>query len=335
MQTLFPLGIPVIDDALGGGVPAGAVTVLAAPPDHFKTTLLLTVMCGWLEQQRKVLFISKDTTESVLSRIAAHHGDPGRLWDYIGQAEVVALGDHDEARADAAAAAMESARLAGPPPIIIVDELEAAARLARRAPDASEADHVKTFVGTLASYARATGTPVLVGIPVPKTAVYDNMHAAPADFAGAVSCGYLEYAAAATLTIQRPGGPGPVHSIRVHLVATREGQGPAVVDLLADGPRCRLAQAGGLLPAPRIIVEYVEEIAGAPVSCGDAVLAVLREHREGLSANSIAQLVRKRHAFVRTTLQELVKAGSVVTAITGCPFGTRPTMVYRIFGGSQ
>src|SRR6185437_1809836 len=84
-SPLEPTGVPHLDDVLGGGLPRGALVIVAGPPGSGKTTLANQMAFAAAERGRRVLVLSalSEPTSKLLDHLRGFHffnqnliGDP-------------------------------------------------------------------------------------------------------------------------------------------------------------------------------------------------------------------------------------------------------------------
>lgn len=69
-STLVTLGIPSLDFAIGGGVEAGEVVILAARPSHGKSAIALQVIHNWTSLGMSCLMVSEEMSDLMLGKRA-------------------------------------------------------------------------------------------------------------------------------------------------------------------------------------------------------------------------------------------------------------------------
>jgi len=69
-EKLIELGLPELDYAIGGGVEAGEMVLLAARPSHGKSAVAMQFVHHWTSQGRASLFVSEEMSEIALARRA-------------------------------------------------------------------------------------------------------------------------------------------------------------------------------------------------------------------------------------------------------------------------
>lgn len=81
-DTLTPLGLPDLDDAIGGGVEPGEMVVLAARPSHGKTAAALNIVHFHTAMKRTCMFVSLEMSKHAIGKRALQYMTtlPERSW---------------------------------------------------------------------------------------------------------------------------------------------------------------------------------------------------------------------------------------------------------------
>jgi DNA repair protein RadA/Sms len=141
-------GVEEVDRVLGGGIVAGAVTLVFGPPGVGKSTLLFQVLASVAEPGAEVLLASAEESLSQVSGRAA------RLGSVPGQLMVLAGND---------VRSVEAAIATRPPALVVVDSIQTICDPALPGATGSLAQ-IRDCVDRLTRLAKSTGVPiVLVG----------------------------------------------------------------------------------------------------------------------------------------------------------------------------
>jgi|HubBroStandDraft_1064217.scaffolds.fasta_scaffold37035_3 hypothetical protein len=223
-MSKMPTGLPSLDRALGGGLSSDGVTLIAAPPKVFLTTLLVYLMKAWSRQGDRVYFITtEDSRFHVMARLKALAGgdDPSLI-------HIVSIPD------DLPLRPLEM--LQGPAPsILIVDSLEGLGALL------SDSSGPEVAMRALKAYAIHRQVPVLMGCSLSRQSkdLLNNQDAAPAQLAEVTKhAAYPEYAASAMLVLERHPDQQPYSfTVKLHVAQTRQGLEctTMLLTLFADG----------------------------------------------------------------------------------------------------
>src|SRR5437899_7954774 len=83
-HTLIPTHLAGLDAALGGGIPQGAIVLVAGTPGTMKSSLIYNIMYHNAKAGRRGLYItleqSTESLKSALGRLAYESLDEGRLY---------------------------------------------------------------------------------------------------------------------------------------------------------------------------------------------------------------------------------------------------------------
>lgn len=343
----IPFGIPDLDEAMGGGAPAGGVVGVGAPPKHQKTAFLIDLIVKWRRLGERVLYITGENSGAeIFARLSAHeqfgkggsnkfHGrikhedkfaeENGAPIDWLGEGvDVVSLPD-EEMRDDGqglswldAIAACE--RLPNPPTIILDYVEEIADRLRAKNPLMTAQDANKAVMTRLKFYASRTRSRAIAVLSVGRgsyngmESVFKNPNASPEEFASvAKHSGYIEYAASALLALQFAEG-GEIEDADGHPCV------PMKIHLAfareGKGPTTANVLAYGgyctFRPDERERDRAEEDLKLPTGVKGDLIRELLKaDYAGGATCATLARLVGKRTAVVQSTLKELVKEGEV------------------------
>ena len=240
----LPFGIPALDDALCGGIAAGALAVLVAPPRHFTTTFLIDACCRWAAAGQKVLFITASTAKETFARLSAHQQfqvtnkvhpaikhqpveqDIAVIASLAGLVKVVSFADSGAAMESALAAAIEE-----PSAVVLLDGVER-----------EELRGLRQFARDYKIRVVAAHTLLPHG-HYQLHGPFENPDARAMDFADE---GGVGYAASVVLALQRVEDSSQAdmqyRSMRLHLAAAREGGEPVTIPMFVIPGSCRFVE---------------------------------------------------------------------------------------------